>query len=179
MLIHGGGGGVGPFAVQFAKWAGAEVFTTVSARDRAFVEELGADRGIDYATERFETLVQNADLVFDLIGGETQDRSWSVLRRGGALISTVQAPDATRAREAGITAKRYMCEPDGGELATIARLIDEGKVKVTVERVFPAGRSGAGRTPSGARPRHRQGGAAGRLIDRRIAARCEGPPGTP
>ena len=143
------------------KWAGAEVFTTVSARDRAFVEDLGADRGIDYATERFETLVQNADLVFDLIGGETQDRSWSVLKRGGALVSTVEAPDVAKARERGVIARRFMCEPDGGQLASIARLIDESKVRVTVERVFPLAEAALAETPPGARPRHRQGGAAG------------------
>ncbi|HEY1559552.1 MAG TPA: NADP-dependent oxidoreductase [Caulobacteraceae bacterium] len=136
VLIHGASGGVGPFAVQFAKVRGAEVFATASADNRAFVEGLGADRVIDYQAERFEEIVRDADLVYDLIGGETEERSWQVLKRGGTLISTVHEPDADKAAAAGVTARRYTAQPDGGQLNEIGCLIDEGKVRVAVDRVY-------------------------------------------
>src|SRR5579871_2366396 len=83
VLIHGGSGGVGHFAIQFAKARGARVYTTVSADSRGFVRELGADEAIDYKTQRFEDVARDIDLVYDLVAGETQQRSWSVLKRGG------------------------------------------------------------------------------------------------
>lgn len=137
VLIHGASGGVGPFAVQFAKVKGAQVFATASGANRAFVESLGADQVIDYETERFEDIVHDVDLVYDLIGGATEDRSWSVLKHGGTLISTVHEPDAQKAAAAGVRARRYTAQPDGGQLRQIAALIDAGRVRVTVDRVFP------------------------------------------
>jgi NADPH:quinone reductase-like Zn-dependent oxidoreductase len=137
VLIHGAAGGVGSFAVQFAKVKGAEVFATASADNRGFVEGLGATRVIDYHAERFEDVVRDADLVYDLIGGETEDRSWQVLKRGGRLVSTVHEPDAARAAAAGVSAKRYAAQPDGGQLREIADLIDRRCVEVTIDRVYP------------------------------------------
>jgi NADPH:quinone reductase-like Zn-dependent oxidoreductase len=137
VLIHGASGGVGPFAVQFAKVAGAQVFATAATENRDFVEGLGADRVIDYQAERFEDVVDGVDLVYDLIGGETEDRSWQVLKRGGTLISTVHEPDAAKATAAGVTAKRYTAQPDGEQLQEIAGLIDDGRVKVSIDKVFP------------------------------------------
>jgi NADPH:quinone reductase-like Zn-dependent oxidoreductase len=137
VLIHGASGGVGPFAVQFAKVAGAKVFATASAETRAFVEGLGADRFIDYHAERFEDVADDVDLVYDLIGGETEERSWQVLKRGGTLISTVHQPDAAKAGAAGVTAKRYTAQPDGQQLKEIAGLIDDGRVRVAIDKVFP------------------------------------------
>ena len=87
VLIHGGAGGVGSFAVQFARWRGAHVTATSSARDTDLVRELGADEVIDYRTQRFEDAVADQDLVFDTVGGETWERSWEVLRPGGRLVS--------------------------------------------------------------------------------------------
>ena len=136
VLIHGASGGVGAFAVQFAHIAGAEVIATASAEEIERVRELGADRVIDHKAEKFEDQVHDVDLVFDLVGKDTQERSFQTLRRGGRLISTVQEPDAAKAAEAGVTAKRYMATPNGGELAHFARLIDAGQVTVTVARVF-------------------------------------------
>ncbi len=137
VLIHGASGGVGPFAVQFAKVKGAEVCATVSAESRGFVQRLGADRVIDYKSERFEDIVHDADLVYDLIGGETEARSWQVLKRGGTLVSTVHQPDADRAAKAGVRAMRYTAQLNGEQLAEIAALIHSGKVRVTIDRVFP------------------------------------------
>lgn len=137
VLIHGASGGVGSFAVQFAKVKGAEVFATASAEAQDYVRGLGADRVIDYKAERFEDIVHDADLVYDLIGGETEARSWQVLKRGGTLVSTVHEPDAGKAAAAGVRATRYTCQPSGEQLAEIGGLIDAGKVKVTIDKVFP------------------------------------------
>ena len=135
VLIHGGSGGVGHFAVQFARMVKAHVTATVSGADIAFVRALGADRAIDYQTEKFET-AGPFDLVLDLIGGETQERSWSVVKRGGALISTLAEPSQERAVERQARATRYMTQPDGRQLAEIARLIDDGQITVAVDTIF-------------------------------------------
>lgn len=143
VLIHGASGGVGPFAVQFARVKGAEIYATASGDNRAFVESLGATRAIDYRHERFEDIVRDVDLVYDMIGGETEARSWQVLKRGGTLISTVHEPDAAKAAKAGVKASRYTAQPDGGQLAEIGRLIDDGAVKAAVEKVFPLAEAAA------------------------------------
>jgi NADPH:quinone reductase-like Zn-dependent oxidoreductase len=136
VLIHGASGGVGSFAVQFARIAGAEVIATASADEIDRVRALGASQVIDHEAQKFEEEVGDVDLVFDLIGKDTQDRSFQTLKRGGRLISTVQEPDAAKAAEAGVTAKRYMATPNAGQLANFAKLIDTGQVKVNVAKVF-------------------------------------------
>ncbi len=136
VLIHGGAGGVGHFAIQFAKAKGAWVATTVSQADKKFVRDLGADQVIDYKAERFEDVVEPVDLVFDLISGETQDRSFSVVKRGGALISTLSEPNLQRSQDFGIRSGRYTAQPNGAQLREIGSLIDAGKVKIFVNRTF-------------------------------------------
>jgi NADPH:quinone reductase-like Zn-dependent oxidoreductase len=136
VLIHGASGGVGAFAVQFARIAGAEVIATASADEIDRVRALGATQVIDHNAQKFEDEVHDVDQVFDLIGKETQERSFQTLKRGGRLISTVQEPDPAKAAEAGVTAKRYMATPDAGQLANFAKLIDTGQVVVTVAKVF-------------------------------------------
>jgi NADPH:quinone reductase-like Zn-dependent oxidoreductase len=136
VLIHGGAGGVGHFAIQFARAKGAWVATTVSDADRTFARDLGADQIVDYKNERFEDVVTPVDLVFDLIGGETQERSFAVVKPGGALISTLAEPDPQRAASQGIRVGRYTAQPNGAQLQDIASLIDAGKVKVTVDSTF-------------------------------------------
>jgi NADPH:quinone reductase-like Zn-dependent oxidoreductase len=142
VLIHGGSGGVGGFAVQFAKAKGARVIATASGDGVQTVRDYGADAVVDYKSQRFEDVAHDVDLVFDLIGGETQDRSYAVLKPGGALISTVQNPDKAKAAEKHLKAERYMATPNGGQLAEIAALIDAGKVKVKVARTFPLAQAG-------------------------------------
>lgn len=137
VLIHGGSGGVGHFAVQFAKAVGARVLTTVSTTNVEFARSLGADVVIDYKTQRFEDHASDLDLVFDLIGGETRERSWSLLKRGGILLSTLSDPSAERAREHGVRALRYTVEADGGELSEIAKLVAGGSVKPHVHKTYP------------------------------------------
>ncbi|PKA42226.1 NADP-dependent oxidoreductase [Rhizobium sullae] len=136
VLIHGGAGGVGHFAIQFAKAKGAWVATTVSAADKDFAKQLGADQVVDYRNERFEDMVEPVDVVFDLVGGETQERSFSVVKSGGALISTLSEPDAERAKKQNIRAGRYTAQPNGAQLQEIATLIDQGKVKVVIDRIY-------------------------------------------
>ena len=137
VLIHGGSGGVGGFAVQFARAKGARVIATASGEGLQTVRDYGADEVVDYQTQKFEDVAHDVDLVFDLIGGDTQERSFAVLKPGGALISTVQEPDKAKAAEKSLKAERYMATPNGAQLAEIAALIDAGKVKVVVAKTFP------------------------------------------
>jgi NADPH:quinone reductase-like Zn-dependent oxidoreductase len=137
VLIHGGSGGVGGFAVQFAKAAGARVIATASGDGLQLARDYGADQVVDYKNQRFEDVAHDVDLVFDLIGGETHERSYAVLKPGGTLISTVHEPDEAKAAEKHLKAERYMAVPNGGQLAQIAGLIDAGKVKVVVAKTFP------------------------------------------
>ncbi len=136
VLIHGAAGGVGHFAVQFAKAKGATVIATARGEDRSFLQSLGADEVIDYETGRFEDAVEPVDVVFDLVGGQTQDRSWRVLKAGGAMISTLQAPSPEKAAEHHAKAAHYMAEPNGRELEDIAALIDQGEVTPMIDRIY-------------------------------------------
>ncbi|MER8430053.1 NADP-dependent oxidoreductase [Mesorhizobium caraganae] len=137
LLIHGGGGGVGHLAIQFAKAAGAFVATTVSAEDTVFVRELGADQAVDYKDERFEEVVEEVDVVFDLVAGDTQDRSWKVLKPGGTLVSTLSRPSQEKARLHRARGVSYLAEPNAAQLAQIGRLIDDGKVTPFVQTTYP------------------------------------------
>jgi NADPH:quinone reductase-like Zn-dependent oxidoreductase len=137
ILIHGGSGGVGHFAVQFAKAKGARVLTTVSTGNVAFARSLGADVVIDYKTQRFEDHASDLDMVFDLIDGETRKRSWPLLKRGGVLVTTLTDPSQDKAKEHGVRATRYTVEADGRELAEIAELVTSGKVRPHVAKTYP------------------------------------------
>jgi NADPH:quinone reductase-like Zn-dependent oxidoreductase len=136
VLIHAGAGGVGHFAVQFAKDRGAEVFVTASEDGIEFVRSLGADHVIDYRHQHVEDFVPEVDLVLDLVGGETQRRSWNVVAKGGALISTLTEPSQTDASRRGARGERFTARPDGRQLATIAALIDKGRVQVRIADTF-------------------------------------------
>jgi NADPH:quinone reductase-like Zn-dependent oxidoreductase len=136
VLIHGGGGGVGHLAVQFAKARGATVATTVGTQDLEFVKRLGADQVIDYTRQRFEDEVREVDLVLDLVGGETQERSWKVLKDGGTMVSALARPSEAKARERHAHAESFAACPDRAELIEIGRLIDEGRVHPRVSAVF-------------------------------------------
>jgi NADPH:quinone reductase-like Zn-dependent oxidoreductase len=137
VLIHGGSGGVGHFAIQFAKIKGATVLTTVSAQNLDFVGELGADRAIDYQSQRFEEFARDVDLVLDLVGGATQERSWSVLKPGGVLVSALGEPSRERAMQHKARDVGYRAEANAEQLAEIGRLIDQGKVRPVVMATYP------------------------------------------
>ncbi len=137
VLIHAAAGGVGTLAVQLAKERGAHVIGTASARNHDFLRTLGVDQVVDYAKERFEAVVEPVDLVFDTIGGDTQDRSWIVLKRGGILVSVVNPPSAEIAESHGVRQAFVFTQPNAGQLAEIAKRVDEKKLQVSVETVLP------------------------------------------
>jgi NADPH:quinone reductase-like Zn-dependent oxidoreductase len=137
VLIHGGAGNVGAYAVQLARRAGARTFATAAADDVSYVRELGADTVINFQTERFEDVVHDADVVLDLVGGETQRRSFGVLRRGGKLVSAVSHPDPELAKAHGVLATFFLVKVTSEHLAEIASLIDSGKLVTRVGVVLP------------------------------------------
>ena len=137
VLIHAGSGGVGHFAVQLAKWKGAYVFATASTKNQDLLRELGVDEPIDYTQQRFENVVRNIDIVLDTLGGETQERSWSVLKKGGNLVSLVQPPSEEKAKEIGVRAAIIGAQPNGAQLAEIAKIIDSGKIAPVIDRIIP------------------------------------------
>jgi NADPH:quinone reductase-like Zn-dependent oxidoreductase len=141
VLIHAAAGGVGSLAVQLARWRGLRVFATASARDVPFVDGLGADTVIDYRAERFEDKAREVDMVFDTVGGETQERSLGVLRKGGVLVSVVSPVPAGAAERHGVRALYFIVEGDRAQLEQIAMLVDEGQLKPIIARVFPLARA--------------------------------------
>jgi NADPH:quinone reductase-like Zn-dependent oxidoreductase len=142
VLIHGAAGGVGTYAVQLANWKGAEVIATASAKDHDFLGELGASEVIDYTHEHFEEKVEDVDVVLDTVGGETQQRSWGVLRRGGILISIVSPVSAEKAASLGVRGLFFIVEPNRTQLIELGYLIDKGTLRVVVGAVLPLARIG-------------------------------------
>src|SRR5258708_2787078 len=136
VLIHGAAGGVGSFAVQFARWKGAQVIGTTSQANRDFVHALGAETVIDYTSTPFEQVVHDVDLVLDTTGGETLRRSMQVVKPGGTLVSLLEQPSAHQAQKYGIHAKKNAIAPTNSLLLTIAQLIEEGHVNPTIARTF-------------------------------------------
>ena len=136
VLIHGAAGGVGSFAVQFARWKGAHVIGTASRANLEFVRSLGAEVAIDCSATPFEQVAQDVDLVLDTIGGETLRRSLEVVKPGGTLVSLLEQPSQQRAQERGIRAMNNAALPTSEHLRIIAQLIEAGEVKPTIERVF-------------------------------------------
>src|SRR6266700_843805 len=137
VLVHGGAGGVGTFAVQLAKMKGAYVLATASSQNVEFVKGLGADEVIDYTTTRFETVAHHVDVVLDIIGGETEQRSWGVLKPGGILVSTLGPPSQEDAAKHRVRAAFVQAQPTAGLLKEIARLLDSRQIKPNVGKMFP------------------------------------------
>lgn len=137
VLIHAGAGGVGSYAVQLAHWAGARVLATASGEGLAYVKSLGADEVIDYKTTKFETVAKNVDLVLDLLGGDTQARSFGVLKKGGRLISTVQPPPQDVANKQGVRAAFFSMKASSAGLIRLAELVDSGDLEVNVAKTYP------------------------------------------
>jgi len=137
VLIHAAAGGVGHIAVQLAKLRGARVIGTASTH-LGFIKELGVDEAIDYATTAFEDIVKDVDVVLDLIGGDTQERSWKVLKPGGILLATVQPPSeetaaAHRVRQAYIASS----PPVAQTLTEVAKMVAAGQIKPVVSTILP------------------------------------------
>ena len=137
ILITGASGAVGSMAVQLAKNKGAHVIGTGSGRNEEFVRKLGADEFIDYKKAKFEDKVSGVDVVFDTVGGDTQERAFQTLKRGGVLVSTVSPPSAEKSKEFGVTVAMVVMMAKGDQLAKINRLFESGKLKVRVATVLP------------------------------------------
>ncbi|HEY3705547.1 MAG TPA: NADP-dependent oxidoreductase [Terracidiphilus sp.] len=137
VLIHGAAGSVGSFAVQLAKAKGAYVYGTASGRNLDYLKELGVDEPIDYQSTKFEDVARDVDVVLDTQGGETQQRSFAALKKGGTLVSIVQPPSQEEAAKHGVKAMFLGSQPNVEQLIEIARLVDAGKLKTAVEAVLP------------------------------------------
>jgi NADPH:quinone reductase-like Zn-dependent oxidoreductase len=137
ILIHGGSGGVGNFAVQIAKARGARVIATASTANQDLLKQLGADVAIDYTKTRFEEIAKDVDAVLDPVGKETLARSYGVVKKGGIVMSLVARPDPAELEKHGIRGAGISVHPDGEDLAEIAQLIDAGKIKPIVTQVLP------------------------------------------
>ena len=137
VVIHGAAGNVGAYSVQLARRAGIRSIATAATDEIAFVRDLGADTVVDFRTQRFEDAAQNVDAVLDLVGGETQRRSFQVLRRGGRLISAVSTPDLELAKSHGVEATFFLVKVAGQYLTEIADLIDSGELRTRVGKVLP------------------------------------------
>lgn len=137
VLIHGASGGVGTFAVQFAKWKGAYVMATASEKNHAFLKELGADEVIDYHQPGYEDTISSVNLVIDTIGGETQQHALRYTMPGGTLVTTLKPENHAAFEEKGIRLTGMMTTTDTDDLAAIAKLVDEGKVKPVIAAVLP------------------------------------------
>jgi NADPH:quinone reductase-like Zn-dependent oxidoreductase len=135
VLILGAGGGVGHFAVQFARHLGAEVYALGAARDVQFLRELGADHVLDRDSE-FQAIESKMDLVLDLVGGGTQDRSWGLLKNTGIIVSPVRQPNERHRTGGGRPGRRFVMQPRRADLERIASLLEAGVVRPVITRQF-------------------------------------------
>lgn len=142
VLIHAGAGGVGTYAIQLAKNAGAYVITTASPRNHELVKKLGADEVIDYHTTDFEEVLSDIDLVFDTMGGEIQKKSFSVLKEHGRLISVLSIEDESLAATKQIEAKAIWLRTNGEQLSELAKRMADGKLVSVIGETFPLTRQG-------------------------------------
>ncbi len=136
VLVHAAAGGVGHLAVQLARWKGARVVGTASARNADFLRSLGAEP-VDYTEVRFEDLVSDVDMALDALGGDVMERSLLTLRKGGILVSIRDEPSEEKLEEHGVRAQRVLVRPEGRQLADIASLIEAGDVRPVVNAQYP------------------------------------------
>ncbi len=158
VLIHGGAGGVGHFAIQFAKSVHAKVYATASDSNLRFIKSLGADEAIDYKNQKFEEIAKDVDVVLDTIGGTTQERSLGVIKKDGYLVSIVQPPSPEKLKEHGIKGSVFLVHPDAAQLAKIAALIDSAGVVPHVGEVFDLADAGK------AQEKSKAGGVRGKIV---------------
>jgi alcohol dehydrogenase len=137
ILIHGGAGGIGAFAVQIAKHVGAHVAATASAEDTDFVKSLGADEVIDYKSQDFTSVIKDYDVVYDTVGGETYKKSYPVLKPGGVIVSMLEQPNEDLMKQYNIKAIAQQTKTTTEKLNKIAGLVDQGAIKVKIDKTFP------------------------------------------
>jgi NADPH:quinone reductase-like Zn-dependent oxidoreductase len=141
VLIHGAAGAVGLFAVQLAAWKKAKITATATSTNSVFLRDMGVGHVIDYGCQRFEKACKDVDVVLDTIGGETQERSWQVMRRGGTLVSTVKPPSSDQAKAHGWRGEFCFVRPDRGQLIELGKLIEAGSVRPILDAVQPLQRA--------------------------------------
>jgi NADPH:quinone reductase-like Zn-dependent oxidoreductase len=137
VLIHGGSGGVGSFAIQIAKARGARVIATASTANQDLLKELGADVAIDYTKTKFEEVAKDVDVVLDSVGRDTLARTYAIVKKGGIIATLVSRPDQGELDKHGIRGASIWGKPDALELAEITKLIEEKKIKPVVSQVMP------------------------------------------
>ncbi len=137
VLIHGGSGGVGSFAIQIAKAHGARVIATASTANQDVLKQLGAEVAIDYTKQKFEEIAHDIDLVLDPVGRDTLARSYGVVKKGGIVVTIVSRCDQAELKKHEIRGASLSSHPDSGELGEITKLIDGGKIKPIVTEVLP------------------------------------------
>jgi len=137
VLVNGGAGGVGSYAIQVAAALGARVTATASVRDAGFVAGLGASQVIDYAGPPIDQQVSDVDVVVDTVGGHAMSRCWQVLRPGGIMVGVASAPSEADAQRHQARAVYFIVEPGRAALSELAKLVDSGRLRTTVGRVFP------------------------------------------
>jgi NADPH:quinone reductase-like Zn-dependent oxidoreductase len=137
VLIHGGSGGVGTFAIQIAKARGAKVIATASTPNQELLKQLGTDVAIDYTKTKFEDIAKDVDVVLDSVGKDTLARSYGVVKKGGFIVSLVAEPEQAELDKHGIRGAPLSVEPNSDELAEISKLIDQKKIKVIISQVLP------------------------------------------
>jgi NADPH:quinone reductase-like Zn-dependent oxidoreductase len=137
VLIHGASGGVGTFAVQLARNSGARVIGTVSTMNVEAAKKLGVNEVIDHVTTRFEDVVHDVDLVFDTVGGTLLERSSSVIRKGGRLVSVASEPSQVQAAARNITAIYFVVKPDGRGLKELTKLVEKHVLQPSIDKVYP------------------------------------------
>jgi NADPH:quinone reductase-like Zn-dependent oxidoreductase len=137
ILIHGGSGGVGSFAVQIAKARGARVIASASTANQDLLKQLGADVAVDYTKTKFEDVAKDVDAVLDPVGKDTLARSYGVVKKGGIVMSLVARPDPAELQKHGIRGAGISSHADAGDLTEVAQLIDAGKIKPVVTEVLP------------------------------------------
>lgn len=137
VLIHGGAGGIGTSAIQIAKHLGAYVITTAGPDDLDYVRSLGADEAVDYTSRRFEDVAHDMDAVYDTVGGETYERSFSTLKPGGQIVSMIEQPNEELATQHKVKASVQFSKPTPERLAAITQLVESGNLNVTIDKTFP------------------------------------------
>jgi NADPH:quinone reductase-like Zn-dependent oxidoreductase len=137
VLIHGGSGGVGSFAIQIAKARGAKVIATASTAHQQLLKQLAVDQAIDYTTTKFEDVVKDVDVVLNCVRADALDRSYGVVKKGGVIVSITDEPNQTECAKHGITCSRMGAHPDSKVLEELTKLIESRKMKPIVSQTFP------------------------------------------
>jgi NADPH:quinone reductase-like Zn-dependent oxidoreductase len=137
VLIHGGSGGVGSFAIQIAKARGAKVIATASTAHQDLLKQLGVDQAIDYTTTKFEDVAKDVDVVLNCVRADALGRSYGVVKKGGVIVSITDEPDQNECAKRGVTCSRMGAHPDSKVLEEVTKLIEAGKMRPIVSQTFP------------------------------------------